>query len=263
MRRYPHLCRFIAVTALGLGAAACHHGSSGIATTTATADAAGIWTGTDSISGLAVTGLINTAGQSEFIRADGLLFAGTLVISESTLSGTLYGYSPYGTTFPDGSDFGLGTFGATVVTAASIDATWNFTTVKSATTENMWSLSYDPLYITASSTTAIAGTYTNTETIGPSAAATVTISASGAISATSTASGCVLTGQVTANEPTDDIYKVTFSYASCTDTTLNGVQFAGLGMLNSAVTPAQVLVAVTGEAPDQSNYGLVMTLTAS
>jgi len=262
MRRYPHLCRFIAVTAFGLGAAACHHGSSSISTATATADPVGIWTGTDSISGLAVTGLINTAGESEFVRADGMLYDGTLTISESTLSGTLYGYSPYGTAFPDGSNFGLGTFGGTVVSASSIDATWSFTTINSATTDNMWSLAYDALATTASSMAAIAGTYTNTETDGPSASATVTISASGAISATSSSSGCVLSGQVTANEPTINIYEVTLSYASCTDTALNGIQFAGLGTLNPA-TPAKVLIAVTGEATDQSNYGLVMTLTAS
>ena len=85
MRRYSLLCRSLALAALCIGAAACHHSSSAIPTTTATANAAGIWTGTDSVTGLALTGVIDAAGDSSFIRSDGMLFAGTLLISEATL----------------------------------------------------------------------------------------------------------------------------------------------------------------------------------
>lgn len=267
MRRYSPLCRSLALAALCIGAAACHHSNSAIPTTTATANSAGIWTGTDSVTGLALTGVIDAAGDSTFIRSDGTLFAGTLLISEATLSGTLYGYSPFGTTFADGTNFALGSFGGSVVTATSIDANWNITTVDSMTTNNMWSLSFDPLWHTASSLTAIAGTYTDSQANSPTIGATVTISSSGAISGTSATSGCVLSGQVTVNAPANDVYAISLSYASCSDTVLNGIHFTGFGILNSSVTPAVVATGVTGEASNQTNpnaiyFGLVMTLTA-
>lgn len=268
MRRYSPLCRSLAIAVLCVGGAACHHGSSAISTTTATANPAGIWTGTDAVSGLSLTGVIDATGDSVFIRSDGMLFAGTLLISEATLSGTLDGYSPLGTTFADGTNFGLGTFGGSVVTAASIDANWNFTTVDSMTTNNMWSLTFDPLWTTASSLSAIAGTYTDSEPNSPTNGATVTISATGAIDGTSTTTGCVLSGQVAVNTPTNDVYSISLSYTNCTDTVLNGIHFTGLGILNSAVTPAVVLTGVSGESTNQTNpnllyFGLVMTLTAS
>jgi hypothetical protein len=267
MRRYSPFCRSLALAGLCIGAAACHHNSSAIPTTTATANAAGIWTGTDAVSGFSLTGVIDAAGDAMFIRSDGMLFAGTLLISEATLSGTLDGYSPLGTTFADGTDFGLGTFGGSVVSATSIDATWNFTTVESMTTNNIWSLSFDPLWRTASSVTAIAGTYKDSQEHSPTNGATVTISSTGAISGTSATTGCVLSGQVTANTPANDVYSISLSYASCTDTVLNGIHFTGFGILNSSVTPAVVLTGVTGEASNQTNpnllyFGLVMTLTA-
>lgn len=268
MRRDSLLCRSFGVAALCIGAAACHHGNSGIPITTATADPEGIWSGTDAITGLTLTGFINTAGLSEFIRSDGVLYSGTLLISETTLSGTLYGYSPIGTTFADGTNFGLGTFGGTVVTGTSIDSNWDFTTINSLTTNTIWTLAYDSLYAKASSLTAIAGTYTDSEPHSPSNGATITISTSGVISGTSTATGCVLTGQVTVNYPTNDVYAISLSYASCTNTVLNGIPFTGLGILNAAVTPAEVLIGVTGEAanqtdPNKMNFGVVMMLTAS
>lgn len=267
MRRYSLLCRSFAATVLCIGAAACHHSSSAIPTTTATANPAGIWTGTDAVSGLSLTGVIDATGDSVFIRSDGVLFAGTLLVSEATVSGTLDGYSPLGTMFADGTNFGLGTFGGSVVTATSIDANWNFTTVDSMTTNNMWSLTFDPLWHTASSLTAIAGTYTDSEAHSPTNGATVTISATGAISGTSATTGCVLSGQVTVNTSANDVYSISLSYASCTDTVLNGIHFTGRGILNSSVTPAVVLTGVTGEAANQTNpnsiyFGLVMMLTA-
>jgi hypothetical protein len=268
MHRNSLLRRSFAVAFVCLGAAACHHGSSSIPITTATADPQGIWTGTDQVSGLGITGFINGDGVATFIRSDGTLYAGTVTISETTVSGSFDGYSPIGTTFADGTNFGLGSFGGTVVTGTSLDANWNFTTVDSMTTNNIWNLSFDPLWEQASSLAAIAGTYTDSEAHSPTNGATVTISASGAISGTSSATGCDLTGQVTVNLPANDVYQITLSYQSCTDTVLNGIQFTGLGIVNSSVTPAQVLIGVSGEASNQTDpnklyFGVVMQLTAS
>ncbi len=268
MHRNSLLRRSIAVAAVCVGTAACHHGSSSIPITTATANPQGIWTGTDAVSGLTLTGFINGDGAAAFIRSDGTLYTGMVTISENTVSGALDGYSPIGTTFPDGTNFGLGTFGGTVVTASSLDANWNFTTVESMTTNNIWSLSFDPIFDKASSLTAIAGTYTDSEAHSPTNGATVTISATGAISGTSSTTGCALTGQVTVNLPANDVYQITLSYQSCSDTVLNGIQFTGLGIVNSSVTPSEVLIGVSGEASNQTDpnklyFGVVMQLTAS
>ncbi len=267
MGRYSLLRRRLALAAFSVGAAACHHGSSGISTATATANPNGIWTGTDSVSGLSLTGFINAAGESAFIRSDGVLFAGLLTIEQTSLYGTLDGYAPYGTTFADGTNFGLGSFGGVVATASVLNATWSFTTVDSMTTDNIWMLTFDPLWNKASSLTAIAGTYTDSDPHSPTNGATVTISSTGAINATSSATGCVLSGQVTVNYPANDVYEISLSYASCSDTVLNGIQFTGLGILDSSVTPATVLTGVSGEASNQTNpnkmyFGLVMMLTA-
>ena len=54
-----------------LGACNSSDNSSSSGGDTGTQSATGIWTGTDSVSGLAVTGLIDSGGRAYFIRGDG------------------------------------------------------------------------------------------------------------------------------------------------------------------------------------------------
>jgi hypothetical protein len=70
---------------------------------TSNASATGVWSGSDSVSGLGVTALINAAGQATFIRGDGVQFTGTVQVSGSTLAVTVDGYTDFGNTFSDGS----------------------------------------------------------------------------------------------------------------------------------------------------------------
>ena len=95
--------------------------------TSTTGSAAGIWTGTDSASGLELTGFISANGQADFIRSDGVQFVGTAQVSGTTLEIALDGYTQFGYEFPDGSSFGIGTFSGTYSNASSISGGLQFT----------------------------------------------------------------------------------------------------------------------------------------
>jgi hypothetical protein len=257
-------CRATVLAALALGSAACHHSTTLSATDEQ--DAYGIWTGTDNGSGLDLVGIVNTADQAVFVRADGQQYTGTVTVLQNNISANLESYAQFGTTFSDGSTFGVGSLGGTVSTQGSLDGTFGLTTLGNTTSTTTWTLAYDAIYTKASSLGAIAGSYTDVSKNDPSYGATVAISSTGALSvATAPSNGCVLSGQVTVPNTLNDIYTVTLSYANCTGTTydkLNGIHFTGVGIITSA-SPAQVLVAVTGQSNTQLSYGLVMTLNAT
>lgn len=223
-----------------------------------TASAAGIWSGSDSTSGLGITGIINAAGKAVFIRADGIEFVGSAQISGSTLATALDGYSNFGSTFSDGSTTGVGTLNGTVTTTTSIAGTVAFTTSDGTALNGSWSLSYDALTATGSSLQTVSGSYTDGST-----GATVAIDALGNISSQNSSNGCVLTGTLSTADSTRDIYEVAYDYTECTgtDTVLNGVQFTGLAVLNSNQTPHQIIMAVSGASTSVS-YGLVSYLNA-
>ena len=135
---------FIAVVALGSVVAlfaGCNtdldNNSSGTSTDQS---ATGVWSGSDSVSGLGVTAIINSGGDATFIRSDGVQFTGTVQVSGSALAVTVDGYSDFGSAFSDGSTSGLGTLNGTVTTAASITASLTFTTADSTAITGSWSL---------------------------------------------------------------------------------------------------------------------------
>jgi len=271
MFRTTDWCRAAALAALATGVAACH-GSSSLSATNEQY-AYGIWNGADNGTGLDLIGIVNTDGQDNpigqavFVRADGQQYTGQVTALQNNISGSLESYPQFGTTFPDGSLFGVGALGGLVTTEGSLGGTFSLTTENNATTTTTWSLAYDKIYTNPSSLGAIAGTYTDTSNQDPSYGATVTISSSGAISVGGpAASGCVLSGQVSIDDPTYNIYKVSVSYASCKSGTpqavLNGIHFTGVGVIG-AVAQNTVLIAVTGQTGALVNYGLVMTLTAT
>jgi hypothetical protein len=221
--------------------------------------ATGVWTGTDSVSGQSVTALINSAGTSAFIRSDGIVFTGPAQVSGSNLVVAVDGYPDFPSTFTDGSDYGIGTLSGTVSTGATLSASLTFTTNNNTAITGDWSLNYEALSDSGSSTAAIAGTYTDSVT-----GATISILSSGAVSSSTTANGCVLSGSVSTSDSAHDVYEVAYSYANCTGTyqVLNGVQFTGLAYLNTNLSPAQVTIAATG-ASATDKYGIISTLNGS
>jgi hypothetical protein len=255
--------------ALGIAAAlaaGCNSSDTGSGTGsmgTTTASATGVWSGSDATSGLAITAIINSAGQATFIRSDGVEFIGAADVSASTLAVAVDGYSNFPATFTDGSIHGIGTLNGTVTTASTISASLMFTTDGNTAISGSWSLSYANIANNTSSTGAVSGNYTDTSSGGGLSGAVVSINSNGVM--TSQASnGCVLNGSISTNDSSHNIYEVAYSYTSCTgsNAVLNGVQFTGLATLNTAQSPALLLIAVAG-ASSTAKYGIVSTLSGS
>ncbi len=229
--------------------------------TNTTQSATGVWSGSDSVSGLGVTAIINSAGQGTFMRSDGVLFTGSVQVSGSSVAVTVDGYPDFSATFSDGSTYGLGTLDGTVTTGSTLTATLSFTTNGNTAITGNWSLSYEALSDTASSTTAISGNYTDTVT-----GAVIAISTSGAMSGQTASNSCALSGSVSTSDSTHNVYEVAYTYSGCTSTysVLNGVQFTGLATLNPNLSPAQILMGVTGTASTSGDkYAIISSLGAS
>lgn len=241
--------------------------SSTAATTTT---AAGIWTGTDSATGLELTGYIDANGDADFIRSDGVQFVGTTQASGTTLDVNVNGYTQFGNLFSDGSGSGTGSFSGTFDSGSTISGTLDFTTTGGTTTESTWSLTFESLYDTASSLDAVGGTYTDdlsavSEGLDPLSGTSVTISSSGTLYAQGAQDGCVANGTVSVVNATNDLYEVTYSLASCSGSyaVLNGVQFSGLAELNTQGSPSELIIAVTGQSSTGTSYGIVSDLSGS
>jgi hypothetical protein len=228
-------------------------------TSTTTASATGIWSGTDSVSGLGVTAYINSAGEAAFVRSDGIQFTGTVQLSGDTLAATVDGYSDFGNTFSDGSTYGIGTVNGTVSTGATLTATLSFTTNGNTAITGDWSLTFQSLSNTTSSDSAVSANYTNTVT-----GEVLSITTSGTMTSQNANNSCVLNGTISTSDSSHDIYEVSYQYEDCTGSyaALNGVQFTGLAVLNSTLSTPQLSIVVTG-ASSTTKYGIVATYNAS
>lgn len=258
----PHsLARLAGALALSTAAlliAACNSTSNDNNNNT-TQSATGIWSGTDSVSGLTVTGIVNSGGQGTFIRSDGIQFVGAVQVSASTLAASVDGFPDFPQQFSDGSTYGIGTLSGTVTTGTTLTATLTFTTNGNTAITGNWSLTYESLSDTASSPSAFAGTYTDS-----ASGATFTVTPSGAITVSNSPNGCRLTGSVTTSDTTHNIYEISYGYTACTGTyqSLNGVQFTGLGTINATLSPVQALIAATGTL-NGNYFGIITPLTST
>jgi hypothetical protein len=226
---------------------------------TSNASATGVWSGSDSVSGLSVTALIDAAGLATFIRSDGVQFVGQIATSGNTLAATVEGYSDFGTAFSDGSTYGSGALNGTVMSGSTLSATLTFTTNGNTPMSGTWSLTFEAVSNDSSSVTAISGNYRDAAT-----AAVLSVNGGGAMSGQNPASHCVLNGSITTHDGAHDVYEVSYSFDDCTGAyaVLNGVEFTGLASLNSGASPVQVTMAVTGAA-SASRYALVSSLSGS
>src|ERR1700686_1054554 len=121
----------------------------------------GIWTGTESNTGLSVTGIVDEAGEFHFIRSDGTQYVGTATTTGAAISASFDGYAPFGTTFADGSTHGMGTLSGTINERVSISSTTQFRTDNGTSSSGTLSLTFDSLYNFASSLATISGNYTD------------------------------------------------------------------------------------------------------
>jgi hypothetical protein len=256
----------IAVAALliaGCNGSSSLAGSDTSGSTTTTESAAGLWSGTDSASGLTMVAVINSTGQADFIRSDGTQFVGTVQVSGDSIASTLGVYVTFGNAFGDNSTHGLGTLSGTVTSSGTMSANVAYTTDGGTAVSGVWSLSYATLSTTVSSLSAISANYTDGTT-----GAVVSISGTGQMTSQDSNTGCVLNGTVSTTTGGVDAYLVAYNYESCggTSAVLNGVPFTGLAVLNPDVSPAQVIIGVSGQSTQQSTtvyYGIVSYLNAT
>lgn len=264
MRRLKvELCG-IAVAALLI--AGCN-GSSSLAGSDSTtpptnASAAGIWSGTDSVSGLTLVAVINSTGQADFIRSDGTQFVGTVQVSGNAIASSLGVYVNFGNAFGDNSTHGLGTLSGTVTSGGTLTANVAYTTDAGTAVSGTWSLTYDTtLSTTGASLSAISANYTDSLT-----GAVVSISGTGQMTSQDSTTGCVLNGTIAATTGGVDAYLVNYDYESCggTSAVLNGVAFSGLAVFNPA--NSELIIGVTGQSAQQGTtvyYGIVSDLIGS
>jgi hypothetical protein len=226
---------------------------------TTTQSAVGVWGGTDSVSGDSVTALVNSGGQAVFIRGDGVQFDGNITVSSNNIAASVTGYSDFAELFSDGSESGVGTISGTVTTGSALSGSLTFTTDNDTAVTGSWSLTYQTISDSSSSPAAVSASYQNAVN-----GDVLAISTSGAISGTNSSDNCTLSGSISTSDSTHNIYEIAYTYSNCTGTyqALNGVQLTGLATLNTGVSPAQLVLAVSG-SNSSGKYGLVAAWNAT
>jgi hypothetical protein len=242
----------------GSGAADNQCGS-GCANQTPTQGLAGVWSGTDAGTGLAINGIIDESGYFHFVRADGVQYVGTATATNNSISANIDGYQPIGQTFSDGSTSGSGSISGSLSLRISMQLTDQFVTANGTSTSGSVSLTFNNWSYaggTASLAT-VSGNYTD-----QSSGDVVSITSAGDVTWQDATTGCVGNGTISVTNPNNSVYQVQFSYANCQGqyASLNGGQFTGLAALNPSVSPMQAIVAVTGQAAGQPMYALSFVL---
>lgn len=227
-------------------------GGGSISPPAAAASPGGIWTGTDSATGMQVTALVAESGEMDVIRSDRAQFIGTLSVSGSSISAAIDGDAPFGFTFPDGSIHGTGKVTGTLVERSSIQATVAFTTDGGESSTSSVTLAFQSSYMTIPNIANLAGTYTDSNT-----GAVITIDSGGTIFAQDPASGCVVNGNVHVVDGAHSLYAPLADYANCLGAaaTLNGLEFDGSATFNGTTA----LVGLHDKSG--KHYGLVFCLT--
>jgi hypothetical protein len=217
----------------------------------------GIWNGTDTDSPLPVTGIVDESGRMRFIRQDGVLYVGTAMTSGNSISASFDAYTPFGTTFSDGSSHETGMLSGTIEPRVSITGSTQSTTDNGSVSQGTLTLTFNQLYDQPSSLGAIAGNY-----VQAGSGTAVSIDANGAIFSQDATTGCVVNGNATLIDASYDAYSVQATYASCTGAAavLNGITFSGLATLDTSVSPMQLLAGVSGSGAGVT-YAIVYALT--
>ncbi len=224
-------------------------------TSSSTPSATGIWSGTDSVTGLTVTGYIDSADDAVFIRSDGVQFVGPMQLSGDNFVAAVIGYTEFPGTFADGSSYGAGTLNGTVATGSTLTLTLTFTTNDGTAMSGSWSLTFNTLTNNGSSLGTIAASYTDT-----ASGSMLTISSNGTLTGTEQ-NGCVVNGSLSIINSAYDIYQVTITYTSCTGTyaALNGVELTGLAVYNPSSSPPLLTIQVAG-ATTTAKFALLLNL---
>jgi hypothetical protein len=193
----------------------------------------GIWRGTDSASGLAVTGLVTESGKADLLRADGTQFTGQVSTIDSTLSAS--GEAFAATTFADGSTHGRWSISGTIQERQSISAALVMTTDNGTSVQGTLDLSFDPLYNRPSSLETVAGGY------APAGGGFELFISDGNLQLSELI--CEWSGQIAPLDPSYNIYQVHLTTKCDNGSTTEG---DGLATLDDTVTPEQLLMGLVG-----------------
>ena len=247
--------RIVAISAIILELAGCGgSGSNSNITPTASATSpGGIWTGTDSGTGLAVTALVTESGQAQVIREDGAQYFGNIIVSSNnSISANIDGITLYGTTFPDGSAHGTGKVTGTLTERSSIQATVSFTTDKGESTTSNVTFAFASVYTAAPNIASFAGNW-----MDAGSGDVISITSGGALFVQDPNTGCVINGQINVVEAGYNLWAASIDYANCAGpwAILNGLEFAGFVELNGN----QILAGFQDKSG--KHYGLVFSLT--
>lgn len=119
------------------------------------------------------------------------------------------------------------------------------------------SLQFNALYDSPSSLAMFAGDYMD----GANGNA-ITVTGGGTLFWRDARDGCLASGAVSLIDGHYNLYEVQFSFSACqgANAALNGVQFTGLGTLETSLQPAQAIIGVTGEAGGRG-YALDLRLS--
>jgi hypothetical protein len=188
----------------------------------------GIWHGTDSASGLAITGLVDETGSGDFMRGDKAVFQGQVSTSGSnSISVDADGYPQSSVGFPDGSKHGIWMVTGTIQERQSISTTTKFTTDAGTSTQGTLDLTFDALYNRPSSLGTVAGAYS----VG---AGFLTIAADGSISGHEPTIGDY-SGQISVIDPAYNLYRVQL--------TLSGLFVGnGLATMDDTASPSRLMI---------------------
>jgi hypothetical protein len=195
----------------------------------------GIWRGTDSASGLAVTGLVDETGSADFMRADNAVFEGQVSTSGSnSISVDAQGYAQK---FPDGSQHGILTVNGTIQERQSISATTALRTDAGTSTEGTLDLTFDALYNRPSSLAMVAGSYT----FSGGTCGDLGIGSDGSI----TGHICTvadISGQISVINPAYNLYRV---HLTVTAHNGSGNDVDGLATMQNTASPSLLVIGVS------------------
>ncbi|MGH8140932.1 MAG: hypothetical protein ACREU2_00225 [Steroidobacteraceae bacterium] len=186
---------------------------------------------------------MDEAGEFHFIGDDGTQYVGTATAMGAAVSASADRLVRHGA--PGGPRYDAATLKGKVQQRESLSVSLAPAAGAHSFTPETISLQFNPIYDDPSSLAKFAGDY-----MDPASGNAITVAGSGSIFWRDASSGCLASGAVSAINARYNVYEVQFSYSACqgADADLNGVEFTGLGTLDSSEQPTQAIIGVTGEA---------------
>lgn len=202
----------------------------------------GIWRGTDSASGLAITALVDETGSADFIRADDAQFVGQVFTSDNSISLMADAYAEIDKTFPDGSTRGSWSMTGTIQERQAITTRTTFVTAVGNSAQGTLDLTFDALYDRPSSLAAVAGQF------APVNGLPYLIDPDGSIS--QSALICETSGKISIINSAYNLYHIQLTN-SCDNGSggHNVTNVSGLATLDNTVSPERLVVGLTGDFP--------------